>query len=165
MSQTSYNASFPGIKKQRAEFLTLISKNVKASNLKVSGNATVTSNLTVNGNAVVDGYSTLSGGTTVDGLQIGANGSYITNFVTGTISVDPGNITATTKGSVNVTITGLDTNDRIMLQPPSGLNSGLLYCGADITASNTVTIYLYNKTGGGIDDGANTWKYTYFIVQ
>lgn len=153
MSQTSYNASFPGIKKQRAEILTLISKNVKASNLKVSGNATVTNNLTVNGV------------TTVDGLQIGADGSYITNFVTGTVSVNPGNITATTRGSVNVTITGLDTNDRILLQPPSGLNSGLLYCGVDVTASNTVTIYLYNSTGGGIDDSANTWKYTYFKVQ
>jgi hypothetical protein len=122
---------------------------VKASNLKVSGNATV------------DGYSTLSGVTTVDGLQIGADGSYITNFVTGTVSVN-----ATTRGSVNVTITGLDTNDRILLQqPPSGLNSGLLYCGTDVTASNTVTIYLYNSTAGGIDDSANTWKYTYFKVQ
>jgi hypothetical protein len=159
MSQTSYNSSFSGIKKQRAEVLTLISKNMKTSNLKVSGNTTVTNDLTVNG------YSTLSGGSRVDGLQIGSDGSYITKLVTGTISVNPGSIPATTKGSVSITITDLNTNDRIMFQPPTGLNIGLLFCGADVTADDTVTIYLYNTTVGAIDDGVNTWKYTYFIID
>ena len=152
MSSYSQNPSFSGIrKKTSSEHVSLISKNVKTGFLTVANDATFKSNVAVNG------FSTLTGGVTV-----GTNGSDIYKVVSGTISVNPGNIGSTTRGSVNVTISGLNTSDRIFLQPPTALNSGLLYCGCDITAANTLTIYLYNTTGGGIDDGALTWKYSYF---
>ena len=153
MSSYSQNPSFPGIRKQRSsEQVSLISKNVKTGFLTVSDNATFKSDIAVNG------LSTLTGG-----LQVGTNGSYLYKVVSGTVSVDPGSIGATTRGSVNVTISGLSTTDRVILQPPTGLNVELLFCGCDITASNTLTIYLYNKSGDAINDGALTWKYSYLI--
>jgi len=151
MSSDSQNYSFPGIRKQRSELTSLISKNIKAGFLSVDSNSTLKGNLTVNG---------LS---TLNSIKVGSNGTDIYKVVSGTVSVNPGSISTVTRGSVNVTITGLTTDDRIILHPPTALNANLLYCGCDITASNTLTIYLYNTSGGSIDDVANTWKYTSFI--
>ena len=154
MSSDSQNLSFPGFRKQRSEVATLISKNIKAGFLSVDSNSTLKGNLTVNG------LSTLT-----SGVQVGTDGTNLYKVVSGTVSVNPGSISTVTRGSVDVTITGLHTADRIILHPPTALNANLLYCGCDITATNTLTIYLYNKSGGSIDDGANTWKYTYFIFN
>ena len=154
MSSFSQNSSFPGFRKQRSEVTSLISKNAKTGFLTVDGNSTLKGNLTV------DGSSTLT-----SGIQVGTNGTNLYKVVSGTVTVDPGSISTDTRGSVNVTITGLSTSDRIILHPPTALNANLLYCGCDITATNTLTIYLYNKSGGSIDDGTNTWKYTYFIFS
>lgn len=152
MSSESQNTGFPGVRKQRSsELVSLISKNVKTTFL------TVDSNTTLKGNLTVSGLSTLNS------INVGTGGSDIFKIASGTVSVDPGSISATTRGSVNVTLTGLSTSDRVVLNPPSGLNSGLLFCGCDVTAANTLTIYLYNTTGGAINDGALTWKYTYLI--
>ena len=41
------------------------------------------------------------------------------------------------------------------------LNSGLIFKGARVTASNTVTIYLHNVTGSAIDDTSKSWNYTW----
>lgn len=155
MSTESQNRSFSGCRKSRSEIATLVAKNTKAGyisagTLKVSGNATLESDLSV------AGFSTLS-----SGLQLGTNGTSLYKIVSGTASVDPGSIGAETRGSVNVTIPGLATTDRVILHPPSGLNGGILYCGCDVTAANTLTIYLYNATNGSIDDVARTWKYGY----
>ena len=159
MSSYSQNSSFQGIRKQTtSEHVSLISKNIKTGFLTVTGDATFKSNLAVEGDVAVDGFSTLT-----SGVQLGTNGSNLYKVFSGTISVDPGSIGAATRGSVIVTITGLSTTDRIFLHPPTGLNTGLLYCGCDITASNTLTIYLYNKSGDSIDDTALTWKYSYLI--
>jgi hypothetical protein len=143
------NSGFKGVSKKRSDLSSLTSKNVDTSLLNVRSTATLES----------VSSDTLS---VSNGLTVGATGSEIYDITSGTISVDPGNIGATTRGSVNVTLSGLGTEDRLVLQPPSTLNAGLLYVGHDITASNTITIYLYNKTGGGIDDGATTWKYLKF---
>jgi len=155
ISTETQNRSFSGCRKPRSEVTTLVSRNTKAGylsagTLRVSGKATLDNDLSV------AGFSTLS-----SGLQLGTDGTNLYKIVSGTASVDPGNIGATTKGSVNVTITGLAVTDRVILHPPTGLNGGILYCGCDVTAANTLTIYLYNTTNGAIDDGANTWKYSY----
>ena len=150
MSLSFGNESFKGLSKVRSDVSSLRSKNSRMEKLSVSGSSTLEGGLTVS-----------SGLTVNDGLTVGGTGSTIFSVSTGTVSINPGNIGATTKGSVTFTLTGATTTDRVLLHPPTGLNSGLLFCGADITATNTVTVYLYNTTGGGIDDGANTWKYTF----
>jgi hypothetical protein len=150
MSLSFGNESFKGLSKVRSDVSSLRSKNSRMEKLSVSGSSTLEGGLTAN-----------NGATIINGLTVGSGSTFYT-VTAGTVSIDPGNITATTKGSATFTLTGANTGDRVFLQPPTGLNSGLLYCGADITATNTVTVYLYNKTEGDINDGANTWKYTYF---
>ena len=83
------------------------------------------------------------------------------SLATGTISVDPGSIAATTRGSIGVTLTGVASGDEIILYPPSGVADDLLYVGHDITATNAVTLYFYNPTGSAINDAATTWKYAW----
>ena len=79
----------------------------------------------------------------------------------GTASVDPASIAATTRGSVTFTLTGAKTTDIIIVNPPSDLNDDLIYCGAAISAANTVSIYLYNPTASAINDTARTFSYVW----
>jgi hypothetical protein len=79
----------------------------------------------------------------------------------GTASVDPASIAATTRGSVTFTLTGAKTTDIIIVNPPADLNDDLIFCGAAISAANTVSIYLYNPTGSAINDTARTFSYVW----
>jgi hypothetical protein len=85
----------------------------------------------------------------------------VRGFLSGTISLDPASIAATTRGTVTFTLTGAASGDAIIMMPPSGLNDDLVFCGADVTAANTVTVYLYNPTAGAINDTASTWRYVW----
>lgn len=93
------------------------------------------------------------------GLRIGRSGSVIKKAVASTVSINPASIGATTRVGTTFTVTGAATGDMILMSPPTGLNDDLLFVGAKITATDTATVYLYNPTGGGIDDGALTWEY------
>jgi len=77
----------------------------------------------------------------------------------GTVSVDPPNINANTSTAFTVTISGVQTGDLVFLTPPSGIEGGLVFQGADVTAANTVTIRMRNVTGGGINGAPRTWSY------
>lgn len=151
------NAGFRGVSKQRAELSALRSKNIKTESLIVD-NTAILNEVVVDSTLDVSGLVTLTGG-----LRVSDNeGVIVEQIQSGSVSVNPGSIGATTKGSVNVTISGLVPGNHILLDVPSGLNAGLLYVGHSITANNTLTIYLYNKTGGAIDDGAFNWNYMWF---
>jgi hypothetical protein len=79
----------------------------------------------------------------------------------GTGTIDPASINATTRGSATFTLTGAATTDIIIVNPPADLNDDLIFCGAAITAADTVTIYLYNPTGSAINDTARTFSYVW----
>lgn len=91
-------------------------------------------------------------------LTVGASGTKIHKILTGALSVNPPSIAATTRATVSVSLVGLHPDCRVILEPPSSLNAGLLYCGHE-NVTNQINIFLYNKTGGNIDDGATIWKY------
>ena len=94
----------------------------------------------------------------VGALQIGDNDTvYGIEYGTGTI--DAPSINATTRGSATFTLTGAATTDIIIVNPPADLNDDLIFCGATITAADTVTIYLYNPTAGAIDQASATFSY------
>ena len=93
----------------------------------------------------------------VGALGVGS-GDKIYGFDFGTVSLNPASISATTKGTVTFTLTGAKTTDIIVMNPPA-LNDDLVYCGAAVTADDTVTVYIYNPTAGAIDDTARTWSY------
>jgi hypothetical protein len=50
----------------------------------------------------------------------------------------------------------------VVVSPPANLNDDLLFVGYDVDpAGGALTVYLYNPTVAGIDDGAATWDVQY----
>ena len=94
----------------------------------------------------------------VGALQVGTNDT-VYGIEFGTVEIDPAAINATTRGGTTFTLTGAATTDIIIVNPPSTLNDDLIYCGAAVTAANTVTVYLYNPTAGSINQAAATFSY------
>ena len=91
---------------------------------------------------------------------ISINGtSFVRGFTTGTATLDPASILATTKGSVTFTLMGAQVGDVIIMQPPATLEAGLLHIGAAVTSANTVSVYLFNDTGSPVDGASLAWVY------
>lgn len=101
----------------------------------------------------------ITGGVAQAGAFRGKGGQALDKFLIGSVSVDPGSIATVTRGSVSVTITGAKAGDAVIMNPPPTLESTLLFVGASVDADDTVTIYLYNKSGGGVDGAAIAWNY------
>ena len=91
----------------------------------------------------------------------GSTGDMVYGLDFGTGTIDPASINATTRGSATFTLTGAKTTDMIIVNPPADLNDDLIFCGAAITAADTVSIYLYNPTGSAINDTARTFSYVW----
>ncbi len=96
----------------------------------------------------------------VGALQVGDNDT-VYGIEFGTVAIDPANLNATTRGATTFTLTGAATTDIIIVNPPSDLNDDLIFCGAAVTAADTVSIYLYNPTGSAINDTARTFSYVW----
>ena len=94
----------------------------------------------------------------VGALQVGDNDT-VYGIEFGTVEIDPASLNATTRGATTFTLTGAATTDIIIVNPPSDLNDDLIFCGAAVTAADTVTVYLYNPTAGSINQAAATFSY------
>lgn len=70
----------------------------------------------------------------------------------GSTTVDVGNIAAGGLGTVTIAVTGAraDRGQTVAVGLPSTINTGLVPWG-NVTADDVVTVYLYNRTGSGID--------------
>ena len=73
------------------------------------------------------------------------------------VSFDPASINANTVSRQDITVTGVQTNDIIFLNPP-GLTSGLELISYRVKAADTVEVTLWNSTGGAINEGSGTYK-------
>jgi len=110
------------------------------------------------------GYNRLTRGTALvgaiveDSMTIGSGGTPITKIVSGVASVNLPSILDGATGSATFTITGADTDDVVVINPPS-LTTGLVFAGAAVTASNTVTVYALNASGATIDEAAKNFRY------
>lgn len=80
------------------------------------------------------------------------------NIRVGTVSIDLPSIAADASGSADGTITGAKTTDIIIVTPPKDL-ANLVFCGASITAADTVTVTAYNPTAAAIDKAALDFAY------
>jgi hypothetical protein len=94
----------------------------------------------------------------VGALQIGDN-DMVYGIEYGTVAIDPASINATSRGGTTFTLTGAATTDIIIVNPPADLNDDLIFAGAAVTATDTVTIYLYNPTASGINESSRTFSY------
>jgi hypothetical protein len=97
----------------------------------------------------------------VGDLRVGG-GTILRQMVTGNVAADPGSINGQTRGSVDVTVTGMTPGDRVVIQPPDGLEAGLAYVGCRVVGTDTLRIYLANLTGAAIDGGSQTYSYLWF---
>lgn len=88
-------------------------------------------------------------------------GNSVTKVVKGTQSLNPASINNVTRGTVTFTLTGARSGDLIHMMPPAAFNDDLIFAGCDVTADDTVTVYIYNPTAAPIDDAAQTWKYVW----
>lgn len=96
----------------------------------------------------------------VGALVVGDNDT-VYGIEFGTVALDPGSISTVSRGTVTFTLTGAATTDIIIMNPPATLNDDLIFAGARVTSADTVTVYLYNPTGGSINDGELTWSYVW----
>jgi len=100
----------------------------------------------------------------VGGMNFGGGNIDLNRFNSGSVSVNPASIAATTRLAHTATITGIGLilGDVIVLVPPAALNDDLLYVGCRVTGVDTVDIYIYNPTAGAIDDAALNWDFLHF---
>lgn len=96
------------------------------------------------------------------GLQIGKSGTKLKKVVYGTVTVDPASLAAGAIANTAVTITGVKVGDIVRLTPPSTLEAGLVPIGSPVTGNDTVSLRLYNPTGGVVDGASKTWEYVWF---
>ena len=76
----------------------------------------------------------------------------------GSVTTDVGSIVAGAIGSVTITVPGAraDVGMTVQVGLPSTVSTGLVPWG-NVTADDTVTLYLYNRTGSPIDPSSATY--------
>lgn len=76
----------------------------------------------------------------------------------GSTTGTPGLIAAGAVGTLAITVTGClaDQAQSVVIGAPSGIDAGLVWCGF-ISADNTVTVRIYNSTGGGVTPASAEW--------
>lgn len=114
----------------------------------------------------------LSGDLNIDGKVIWTtNGTNATNnnisFMSqGMLSIDPPDIGANAQWTTTKTINGIQTGDKVFITAPSDIESGLLFVGARVTATDTLSITIRNVTGSTITNGSTASRnWSYFIIR
>lgn len=101
----------------------------------------------------------------IDGLvvrNLTVTGSASGGVVTGTVDIDPPNITANGGvETIDVTIAGVTANDYVVLIPPATLEAGLCPVGVRAKAGG-VDLVLMNATAGAVNGTSRTWTYKIF---
>lgn len=86
------------------------------------------------------------------------NNGYPKTFKTSIESLDFGLILANSQSSLSITLTGVTTDNYVVLSNPSSiLTAGLTY-NTYITAANTITIRLTNTTSSMINPSVTDWN-------
>lgn len=98
----------------------------------------------------------------ISGLLIGT-GTKITNHISGTTTWDPPSISNGTATSTTVTVPGAAVGDTVAVGFSQAVPGKALLVGA-VTATNTVTVTLFNNTGGALNLASGTlradvWKH------
>lgn len=97
-------------------------------------------------------------------LTLDGSTASLAGFRSGTVAVDPAEIAAGEKATVDVTISGLAATDLVVLEPPAALEDGILVVGCRAKAGG-VDLDLYNATGGAVDAAEATWTYKALLLR
>ena len=71
-------------------------------------------------------------------------------------TVAPGSIASLATYTTTITVAGAKATDTVLVGPPAALQAGLVPFGV-VTAANTVTLSIYNSTGGALTPASATW--------
>ncbi len=83
-------------------------------------------------------------------------------FISASAALDFPSVAATTgTQTLTITVTGAEVGDRVLLAPPSALPAGLIPIGF-VSATNTVSVSVFNNTAGAIDPASMTWGVTVY---
>lgn len=84
---------------------------------------------------------------------------------TASVAVVPGLITAGSSANIAVTVTGakVSRQHKVIMIPPTDLEAGLKAGPSKITSANTVTLTIYNTTGGSITGVSKNWTRIHVI--
>jgi hypothetical protein len=75
------------------------------------------------------------------------------------VALDFSSISANSEATLTATIPGARPGDFVQVQPPDGLEDGLIVRKAWISAKNTASVRLRNLTGSGIDPTAGNYRF------
>ncbi len=147
------------------------------SSADISGSAgisdgQVSDNLTISGGTINNspiGGSTASSGafTTLSASTSAAigGGTTISALIFGTCSVDPPNLPNNNRGSATVTTTSgcsptfsALTTDILLMTPPASVED-LIFQGASVTGSDTITVLIANESGSTINGASRNWAF------
>lgn len=93
------------------------------------------------------------------GKRFGLFGTHIREAGAGMdVTVDPASISAGAVGETSVTVSGAVTTDLVVVRPPVGLDTGIVF-SAFVSAADTVKLRLFNGTGSPIDIASATWRF------
>jgi hypothetical protein len=77
-----------------------------------------------------------------------------------TATVIPGTVTAGQIAAPAVAAAGVKTTDHVIAIPPTDLQTGLVPVGVYVSATDSITVRLYNPTTAAITDTAGkVWKF------
>jgi len=77
-----------------------------------------------------------------------------------TVTVDLASVAANTTAEQNITVTGAQVGDTVIVEAASGINAGLGVVNARVASANTVALRMINATGSAIDAASATWYVT-----
>jgi len=94
---------------------------------------------------------------------IDANTARLDNILSGSATLDFGSIAAGAVAELTITVTGAVAGSPVSLSPPSGIEASLVWSGY-VSAADTVTVRLYNPTGGAVDPASGEWKASVILI-
>jgi hypothetical protein len=120
--------------------------------LSAAGLLTISGGLNISGSGM-----TVTGLSTLQAITIGGGGT-INKLLTGSLVWDPPSLANGASASTTMTVTGATVGlSTVTVGTNVGLPAGFLLTGV-VTAADTVTITLFNATGGTVDVGNATWR-------
>lgn len=103
----------------------------------------------------------LIGSVAASSIAIGG-GTPIKKVTVGTIAINPASLATLTKAATTFTLTGAAAGDVVLMVPPAALEDDLIPAGSVVTATDTVSVYLYNASAGPVDGASLTWTYIWY---
>jgi type II secretory pathway pseudopilin PulG len=101
----------------------------------------------------------MSGNLSVSGTSVlGAGSDTVAYLKRGTLPIDPPSIAADSTATINMTLIGALSGDKIFLTPSYSLAAGLIFVGAR-TVTDGVDITIYNAGASTVNDVSSFWSY------